>query len=684
MNAHSKSNSSLNYILPAVILLATFITYSNHFHNALHFDDVHTISNNLYVRDISNIPKFFTDGTTGSSLRSNQSYRPVLTTTLAIDYWLQGGIADTFWFHVTSFTFFILQGILMFALFKRIIEKSSDTAPSAWISAFAVAWYMLHPACAETVNYIIQRGDSLSTFFVLLGVAMYVFSSFSKKFYLYLIPVVLGVLTKPSALMFAPLLLVYIVLFEEGLSFSDLIGNKNSSALKVAKYSAASFALIVVMYFVVKKMQPETYVEGASSAFLYRITQPFIMFHQFRTWFSPTWLSADTDWMIFDKLSNPYVIGGFVFVIIAGYVMWVASAFRKTLPIAFGIAWFFIANIPTTIIAFSEVTNDHRMFFPFVGLALAVTWALYLLVDEFSYLFKQVPTLKNALTVCMVMMLVGYAYGTYQRNIVWKTDESLWADVAEKSPKNGRGLMNYGLALMARGDYAGAEFYYTQALKYSPNYSYLHINMAILKDAVGKQDEAEAAFRKGIQFSRGSANARFYYGRYLYKKNRKPEAVAELLISDSLAPSDIGVKYLLMDALYDLARFPELKIVAENTLQLFPGDARAIQYKLVAEGGKSKVESLQETASLTKDPKDFLNLSLYYYGEGKYEDCIKACEEAIKLKPNYPEAYNNICSAYNAMNRFAEGAKACEEALKLKPDFQLAKNNLNWAKKNIQ
>ena len=39
---------------------------------------------------------------------------------------------------------------------------------------------------------------------------------------------------------------------------------------------------------------------------------------------------------------------------------------------------------------------------------------------------------------------------------VWRTDESLWRDVVEKSPHNGRGIMNYGLVFIERGDYASA------------------------------------------------------------------------------------------------------------------------------------------------------------------------------------------------------------------------------------
>ena len=48
---------------------------------------------------------------------------------------------------------------------------------------------------------------------------------------------------------------------------------------------------------------------------------------------------------------------------------------RETWPVAFGILWFFLALLPTSsIVPLAEVLNDHRMYFPFVGLTLAATY----------------------------------------------------------------------------------------------------------------------------------------------------------------------------------------------------------------------------------------------------------------------------------------------------------------------
>src|SRR4051794_30716422 len=63
------------------IAIAVTLAYANHFHNDFHFDDAHTVQNNIYIKSVKNIPRFFYDGTTFSSLPTNQSYRPLVTAT---------------------------------------------------------------------------------------------------------------------------------------------------------------------------------------------------------------------------------------------------------------------------------------------------------------------------------------------------------------------------------------------------------------------------------------------------------------------------------------------------------------------------------------------------------------------------------------------------------------------------
>src|SRR5438477_12986774 len=111
----------------ALLLLAILAAYANHFHNSFHFDDAHTIINNASIRELRNIPLFFRDATTFSSLPSNQSYRPLVSTLLAIGYSLGHGLRP-FWFHLSIFALFIALTLLLAFVIHHLLER--DTAPS--------------------------------------------------------------------------------------------------------------------------------------------------------------------------------------------------------------------------------------------------------------------------------------------------------------------------------------------------------------------------------------------------------------------------------------------------------------------------------------------------------------------------------------------------------------------------
>jgi tetratricopeptide (TPR) repeat protein len=79
-----------------------------------------------------------------------------------------------------------------------------------------------------------------------------------------------------------------------------------------------------------------------------------------------------------------------------------------------------------------------------------------------------------------------------------------------------------------------------------------------------------------------------------------------------------------------------------------------------------------------------LTRSQAFYDRGQYPEAIAAAKEALRLRPNYAAAWNNIGAAYNALGQFDKGAAACEEALRLQPNFPLAWNNLKFARAQLE
>jgi tetratricopeptide (TPR) repeat protein len=566
------SDDSRIRLLGVLLVIATTVAYSNHFFNSFHFDDSHTIVNNVYIKNIRNIPLFFQDGATFSSLPSNQSYRPVVTTTLAIDYWLGKGLRHTFFFHLSTFILFLAQGACMYFLYLGIFRTSFRHEWNRHAALFAVAWYLLHPAGAETINYIIARSDSLSTLFVILSFVLFIQSPVSRRFHLYLLPLAAGCLAKPIAAVFAPLLLAYVLLFEENRSWADPF-----------RKTLPSFAFCLLLLAFIGHMEPPTWTPGGASRYHYVITQPYVILRYFTTFFLPLDLSADTDWKPLASVADVRFAAGSLFVASLLLIAVMTARTRRLRPIAFGILWFLIALLPTSLIPLAEVTNDHRVFFPYVGLVMAVSWTIALALARWKESAPSDRAFARRAAAGIAILLAAYAYGTFQRNAVWRSEETLWRDVSLKSPENGRGLMNYGLALMTKGDYRGAEKYFTGALTKYPLYSYAYLNMGVLKAATGAPEAAERYFRTAIHLGPGYPECYFHYAKFLKNGKRYDEAAANLEKALKLAPAHLDARNLLMDVYFEHSRFGNLEGLVGQTLLVVPNDPKALFYKGVIE-----------------------------------------------------------------------------------------------------
>src|ERR1043166_1580877 len=155
----------------ALLLLVLVAAYANHFQNSFHFDDAHTVVNNAAIQSLRNIPRFFVDATTFSSLPSNQSYRPLVSTLLSIDYCI-GGL-NTFWFHLSIFVLFVVLVLMLVLVLRRLLDEAMPGQGNQFIAVAAAALYGVHPANADTVNYIIASAEIMSALGVVGSFAVY-------------------------------------------------------------------------------------------------------------------------------------------------------------------------------------------------------------------------------------------------------------------------------------------------------------------------------------------------------------------------------------------------------------------------------------------------------------------------------------------------------------------------------
>ena len=601
----------------AILCGSVFLAYANHFQNAFHFDDAHTIVNNSAIREVWNIPRFFRDATTFSSLPSNQSYRPLVSSLLAVCYSL--GRLEPFWFHVAIFVLFIALTALLAAVIRHL-------SGHAWIAIFGAALFALHPANADTVNYVIASSEIIAALGVVSAFALYFSLAQQRWRYLCAAPAALAVLAKPTAAIFPVLFALYYAVFvQPGARLS-----RRSNWREITP----PFVMCGTVLAFVQYMTPPTWISGAASRHNYLMTQPFAALLYFRTFFWPADLSADYDLGAITQMSDWRFPAGLAFVALTIAVACYALRFTKTRLIGFGLLWFVLALLPTSLFPLAEVMNDHRTFLPYIGLAISAAGALQLFTERFAVTTKW----KGIVLTCLAAtLLCTSAAATFRRNQVWRSEETLWRDVVEKSPRNGRGLMNYGNTLMAKGDYKSALDYFHRALIFTPNYSYLLINLAIAEAATGERDSAEKDFKQALRLAPSSPSSYIYYGRFLLEAPRRPEAIALLQKAVALSPTDVTATGLLREA--------------ESPGNLAADTAEAL-----------------------------LTRSLRLYQEGHYLEAIAACREALARRPDYAEAWNNIGASYNNLERYDDAAEACEAALRCRPGFELARNNLQYAR----
>src|SRR5438876_5610977 len=471
----------------ALLLVAILAAYANHFHNGFHMDDGHTIVNNASIRELRNIPLFFHDATTFSALPSNQSYRPLVSTLLAIDYQLARGL-QPFWFHLSIFALFIALTLLLAFVIHHRLASDAASSPNRWIALAAAAWYALHPANADAINYIIVSAEVISTLGVIASFAVYFAFPRVRRYYLYVLPAAIAILAKPTAAIFPVLFAVFCLLFPD-----PAVAGRRSRERERHVDVAMLVVICAVLLLYVQHMTPRSWTPGAVNAHDYLITQPYVALLYFKTFFWPTGLSAVYDLKPFVTTGDTRFWIGLAFAVFISAAAIVTAIWRKTRMIGFGLLWFLIALLPTSLFPLAEVMNDHRTFLPYIGLVIGIAGAAALLVARLD---RQRRWAKIAATCLVALFLCANAYATSQRNKVWKTEETLWHNVVLKCPGNGRGLMNYGNTLMAKGDYVGALDHFHRAQQLTPHYPVLLINLAIAEDATKQSAAAEQHFKE--------------------------------------------------------------------------------------------------------------------------------------------------------------------------------------------
>ena len=204
---------------------------------------------------------------------------------------------------------------------------------------------------------------------------------------------------------------------------------------------------------------------------------------------------------------------------------------------------------------------------------------------------------------------------------------------------------NLGTLLHDKKHYSDAEIHLRKAISLNPHLAEAHYNLANTLKEMERLVEAEASYRQAIQIRPDYAEAHNNMGVVLMLVNRLDEAEASCRQAIKINPAFAWAHNNLGIILNDLKR---------------PNEAISSYMKALEINPDSAAEIYNNLAGAMRKPDDAM-------------ECLRM---AIKIKPDYAQAYNTMGNAELMRGRLDDSVACFRNALKYKPDFAMAHSNL--------
>jgi protein O-mannosyl-transferase len=556
------------------------------------------------------------------------------------------------------------------------------------MALFTALLFVSHPLATQSVTYIVQRLASLATLFYLLSLALYVKGRLwngnkdTRVFFFYagsILCAVLGMLTKEIVftLPFA------LVLCEFSFIKSDTwkIDLKDSGI----QIPIIIFVIFIAIFFLnfsfgIFNPIPPLPVQGYDypiTAREYLLTQFSVILTYIRLLILPLNQNLDYDYPISHSLFEWHTLFGLLS--LAGILVLGILLFRRYRLIAFGIFWFFLTlSVESSVIPISQnVIFEHRTYLPSIGFFLVLTGAVFYFIWD---RYKQVSV------GALVLLILTNAVLTYERNKVWASDYTLWADCMKKSPNKPRPLSEYGIVLAAAGNAFEALPYFDKAIKANPHFSAAYSNRGGAYEKLGNYNLAIADFDRAIEldptfaaayYNRGvTYGALGNYNRAIGDYDRAIEInpkYAEAYMSRGIACNSLG-NYNM--AIADFGR----------AIEINPKDAEAYNTRGAVNHmhGNYNMAIGDYERAIEINPKyaeAYMNRGVVNHIRGEYNIAIADFNRTIEINPKYADAYKNRGIAYDSLGNHKQAIEDFKIASRLgnkaSQDF-LRRHGIHW------
>jgi tetratricopeptide (TPR) repeat protein len=460
--------------------------------------------------------------------------------------------------HVVNLVLHVANTLLLFDVLRRATGALGR-------SAFVAALFAVHPLHVESVAWVAERKDVLSTLFWMLTLEAYVAwtrAPNARRYALVLLAFAAGLMSKPMlvTLPFALLLLDVWPLRR----MTDAASAKRLVVEKIPLFLLAAASSVVT--FLVQR------AEGAVAGFEAnpvgdRVANALISYVIYaRNMFWPARLAA----IYVQERPLPTWKGVAAAALLALVTILAVRGARRRPWFVVGWLWFLGTLVPVVglVQVGMQSMADRYTYVPLVGLFVVVAWVATELADWER-------RRGAALPAAAVLATLACAVVARRQVETWKDSETLWRHAVDVEPDNAAAHNYLGdhLCWLGRWDEAVAEF--REFVRISPDSAEARNNLGYALMKRGDFGAAEAALREALQRDSAFADAHENLGFTLRSQGRLDDAVVELNEALRLRPGFAAAHRDLAGVYAEQGRVGDAVREFETALRLDPDDQGA-------------------------------------------------------------------------------------------------------------